>query len=165
MDFKQVLIFGLFLLVPVFTYQCFEERELKTAAERRLRNHFQQALDPAFKEVAASCPLELYRKHQPQGKNERSLSPWRYVNRTRPDYFPSSYAEAECLCSGCILIENKENGDQGLVLSADYNSSPVTQTRMFLKRELCTGEDGPKYHLKPEYLEVTVGCTCVRPRL
>ena len=72
------------------------------------------------------------------------------------DHFPSTYAEAQCLCSGCILIQGKNPPSESL----DYNSVPVLQSRVFLRRELCS--DGKKYHLKPVTVEVAVGCTCAR---
>lgn len=46
----------------------------------------------------------------------------------------------------------------------DYNSVPIEQTRMFLRRELCTDERAANktYRLTPVYKKVVVGCTCAR---
>ncbi|XP_068595883.1 interleukin-17C [Brachionichthys hirsutus] len=163
MDMKQIVIFGL-LLVPVWTcklYRCYDEQQLGEAAERKLRTHYPQPPEPspaAAHDSPASCPVELYDQHL----SGRSLSPWRYVTRTFLDHFPASYVEAQCLCSGCILIQDSPGHKERplTVESYDYNSVPVKQSRVFLRRELCS--DGKKYQLKAVTLEVTVGCTCAR---
>ncbi|KAF3689277.1 Interleukin-17C [Channa argus] len=160
MDMKQILIFGL-LLVPVWTCklnECCDEDRLNKALERRLKTHFQPPPEPLTTAVAGSspvCPVGLYQQ-APKSLYERSLSPWRYVLVTKEDHIPSTYAEAQCLCSGCILIQNKK--PEG-VESYDYNSVPVMQSRVFFKRELC--KDG-KYKLMTVNVEVAVGCTCAR---
>ncbi|XP_068170187.1 interleukin-17C [Antennarius striatus] len=167
MDTKQILIFGL-LLVPVWTckmHRCYDEHELSEAADRKLRGHYPQPPDPspaATSDSPASCPVDLYDQPLAQQLSSRSLSPWRYVTRAMKDHFPSSYVEAQCLCSGCILVQDAP-GPKGRPLtveSYDYNSVPVKQSRVFLRRELCS--DGKKYQLKAVTLEVTVGCTCAR---
>ncbi|XP_026167847.1 interleukin-17C [Mastacembelus armatus] len=164
MDVKQVLIFTLFL-VPAWTCKinrCCDEQEVREAAERKLRNHFPQTPDPspAVADTAASCPVELYQYQPPEELRQRSLSPWRYVLVTKEDHFPSTYAEAQCLCSGCIVIQEKNDGSPVVRESHDYNSVPIMQSRVFLKRERC--EDGKTYHLKPVSVNVAVGCTCAR---
>ncbi|XP_038561648.1 interleukin-17C [Micropterus salmoides] len=168
MDINQILIIGLFL-VPAWTHgmhQCYDEDKLRDAAERKLRRRFQQPVEPvttAAPDSPASCPLELYRHKTPKDLHERSLSPWRYVRKTMEDHFPSTYTEAQCLCSGCILIQENRNsvGDKRHpVESHDYNSVPIKQSRVFLKRELCY--DKKRYHLKPVTVDVAVGCTCAR---
>uniref|UniRef100_A0A8C9Z3P8 Interleukin 17C n=2 Tax=Sander lucioperca TaxID=283035 RepID=A0A8C9Z3P8_SANLU len=157
MDMKQILIFGL-LLVPVWT-RCYEDdQELQDAAERKLMTSYTQPEEPqttAAPDSPASCPVEHFPKQS--ADHARSLSPWRYVLVTKKDHFPSTYAEAQCLCSGCILIQNNSPPME----SHDYNSVPVKQTRVFLKKEPCDG--GKKYHLKPVTVKVAVGCTCLRP--
>ncbi|XP_034541859.1 interleukin-17C [Notolabrus celidotus] len=160
MDFKQILIFGLFL-VPVLTSPCYEEDELQRAVDRRMRHQFQQPLYSSSKESPAFCPVELY-NNRSQDPKDRSISPWRYVIRTLPDHFPSTYSEAECLCLGCILIEDGPEADKRPVMSDAYNSVPVLQTKMFLNKRQCS--DKNKYHLEPVYMKVAVGCTCVRPK-
>ncbi|XP_044048283.1 LOW QUALITY PROTEIN: interleukin-17C [Siniperca chuatsi] len=170
MDMKQILIFGLFL-VPALTCKmnrCYDDHELSEAAERKLRSHYPQPPEPsaaAAPDAPVSCPVALYQQQPPQHISDRSLSPWRYVLVTKKDHFPSTYVEVQCLCSGCILIQKSHdyNSFQDMRLpveSHDYNSVPIKQSRVFLKRELCS--DGKKYHLKPVTVEVAVGCTCVR---
>ncbi|XP_051239311.1 interleukin-17C [Dicentrarchus labrax] len=163
MDMKQILIFGLFL-VPVWTSRCYEERELAGAAERKLQNRYPQPADPSTTVTSgspASCPVELYQTQPPPREySGRSLSPWRYIHVTKEDHFPTTYAEAQCLCSGCILFQDNSQLPEH---SLSYNSVPLTQKRVFLKRELCSGNDDVKrYQLKPVNVEVAVGCTCVR---
>ncbi|KAK9517315.1 hypothetical protein VZT92_025198 [Zoarces viviparus] len=161
MDMKQILIFGL-CLVPVWTCRmnrCYDDSELSEAAERKLRNHYPQSLElptAAAPDSPAPCPVALFPQQPPQHIRDRSLSPWRYVLVTKKDHFPSTYAEAQCLCSGCVLIQDNKPP----VESHDYNSYPVMQSRVFLRRELC--QDGKKYHLKPVTVKVAVGCTCTR---
>lgn len=77
------------------------------------------------------------------------------------DHFPSAYSEAECLCSGCILIQDQPSKGRLPVENHSYNSVPIVQSRVFLKRELCS--DGVKFRLTPVSQNVAVGCTCVRP--
>ncbi|CAJ1057284.1 interleukin-17C [Xyrichtys novacula] len=159
MDLKQILILGL-LLVPVLTNRCRQEH----ANGKWLKKHLQlrdSSVAASLADPGPSCPVELYRKHPPTSMAGRSLSPWRYVNRTLTDHFPSSYIEAECLCQGCIMIQNDTGAGKGLDITDDYVSKPLMQTRMFLKKEPCGDEGG--YHFKPVYLKVAVGCVCLRP--
>ncbi|XP_037306704.1 interleukin-17C [Pungitius pungitius] len=163
MDMKQILIFGL-CLMPVWTCRmnrCYDVHELHRAAERKLRSHYpqpQESFAAAMSNSSASCPVALFPQQPPQHIRDRSLSPWRYVRVTKEDHFPSSYSEAQCLCSGCVLIQD----NRPPVESHDYNSYPVTQSRVFLKRELC--DDGRRYYLKPVTVKVAVGCTCTRAK-
>lgn len=82
--------------------------------------------------------------------------------RSMKDHFPSTYSEAECLCSGCILIQNQPGRGRVPVENFSYNSVPIMQSRVFLKRELCS-DSSNKYRLTPVSQDVAVGCTCVRP--
>ncbi|XP_026221765.1 interleukin-17C [Anabas testudineus] len=168
MDMKQILIFGL-VLVPVWTYssRCYDEDKVSEAADKRLRTHRQHGSPSpaAVSDSPAECPVKLYERLSSKSLEERSLSPWRYVHVSNKDYFPSTYVQADCLCSGCILVQDRNQGSPVVVESHDYNSVPIEQTRMFLKRELCSsvGEDGRKqYRLVPVYVKVVVGCTCAR---
>ncbi|XP_029379636.1 interleukin-17C [Echeneis naucrates] len=160
MDMKQVAIF--LFLVPVLACRknrCYSQPKLSEVAERKLRSHYPQPPEPSLPAAAdspASCPVELYQQQVPQHISGRSLSPWRYVLVSKEDHFPSTYAEAECLCSGCILIRDKNPPQE----SHDYNSIPIKQSRVFLKRERC--DNGDEYYLRPVTVEVKVGCTCVR---
>nr|ALV83413.1 interleukin 17C [Miichthys miiuy] len=169
MDLKQILIFGL-LIASVWTdkmYRCYGEHELDDVAERKLRTHY-RLLQPAdtlpsqASDTPAVCPVELFQQATPDHISGRSVSPWRYILKTLKDHFPSTYTEAQCLCSGCILIQDNSVPDKRPlpVESYDYNSVPIKQSKVFLKRELCS--DGKKYSLKPVTLNVAVGCTCAR---
>lgn len=68
--------------------------------------------------------------------------------------YPSRYEEAECLCDGCII-----NG----VENNSYNSVPVEQTFLFLKKVKCSS-DPSKYSVEYEKVSVRVACTCAVPR-
>ncbi|XP_061891318.1 interleukin-17C [Entelurus aequoreus] len=157
-----VVILGL-QLGPAWTCnvnRCYEEGELSKAANRKLTSHYPQPPEPhgvLAWDSPASCPLDLYVHYQQ--REARSLSPWRFVWKTMKDHYPSTYVEAQCLCSGCIVTKNKGVPE----MSHDYNSVPIEQSRVFLKRELC--DDGRKYYLKPVSVNVVVGCTCARPRI
>ncbi|XP_034389983.1 interleukin-17C [Cyclopterus lumpus] len=160
MDMKQILIVGL-CLVPVWACKmnrCYDDSELVEAAQKKLRSHYPQPLELATPQPdsEASCPVALFPQQAPEHIRDRSLSPWRYVLVTKKDHFPSSYVEAQCLCSGCILIQ----GNRPPVESHNYNSYPVIQSRVFLKKELCG--DKKTYYLKPVAVKVAVGCTCTR---
>ncbi|XP_077374197.1 interleukin-17C [Festucalex cinctus] len=161
---QMVTIVVALAVAPVWTVntnRCYEESELSKVADRKLASHYPQPPEPQAvvpHDSPSDCPLDLY-MHWDQDLKERSLSPWRYVWKPMKDHYPSTYVEAQCLCSGCIMIKRKGTPE----LSHDYNSAPVNQTRVFLKRERCT--DGLKYYLKPVSVAVTVGCTCVIPRV
>lgn len=89
------------------------------------------------------------------------FSPFRHV--TNQDYFPSTFVQAQCLCTGCILVQDRNQGPPEVVHSQDYNSVPIEQYRLFLKRELCDNVSGKRqYRLTPVYVKVLVGCTCAR---
>ncbi|XP_056907976.1 interleukin-17C [Takifugu flavidus] len=165
---KQFLTFVL-LLVSACTGEsnrCYDEHELSEAANRKLRSHYPQPAEPSPAAAADSsytCPLELYlQKDLPPHLSGRSLSPWRYVTVFLGDCFPSSYTEAQCLCSGCILVPDSPQNQVLLTETHDYNSVPIKQSRVFLRKEVCA--DGKKHHLKPVTIQVAVGCTCVRPK-
>ncbi|TNN47668.1 hypothetical protein EYF80_042111 [Liparis tanakae] len=157
---KQMLVFGL-CLVPVWSckmHRCYKDSELVEAAQRKLRSHYPQPPEPAAAAMAAaaqpgspvSCPVALFPQRAPEHVHDR-LVPMK-------DHFPPSYAAAQCLCSGCVLVQ--AGGPP--VESHDYNSNVITQSRVFLKKELC--DDGERYHLKPVAVKVAVGCTCTRPK-
>ncbi|XP_062245626.1 interleukin-17C [Platichthys flesus] len=160
MDLTQGLTLLLSSVWRCTMSRCLKKHELKDVAEKRL--HYPQLMDVSPEAAAAadsefSCPVQLYNQ-QPVELSDRSVSPWRYVRKTMKDHFPHEYAEAQCLCSGCILIQGQNPPQE----SHDYNSVPVLQSRGFLKRELCSG--GEKYHLKLVTVQVAVGCTCARAK-
>ncbi|XP_063729869.1 interleukin-17C [Eleginops maclovinus] len=161
MDIKQIFLFGL-LLAPIWSFRsrrCLPEQDLREAAKKKLKERFfleasgkqlEQQLDSTY-----SCPLKMFSQRPPTHLNGRSLSPWRYVSETIEDHFPSTYSRAQCLCTGCVLIQNSS-----LVESHDYNSAYIVQSKMFLKKELC--KDKKTYRLMPVRKDVPVGCTCTR---
>ncbi|CAB1460290.1 unnamed protein product [Pleuronectes platessa] len=163
MDLTQLLLGLTLLLSSVWrcsTSRCLNDTELVKAAEKRLVTHYSHLLDvgpeaAVAADSPASCPVQLYNQ-RPVELSDRSVSPWRYVRKPMTDHFPSMYSEAQCLCSGCILIQGQNPPKESL----DYNSVPVLQSRVFLKRELCSG--GGEYRLKPVTVDVAVGCTCAR---
>uniref|UniRef100_A0A3Q3JYH8 Uncharacterized protein n=1 Tax=Monopterus albus TaxID=43700 RepID=A0A3Q3JYH8_MONAL len=144
---SKILIFGLFL-VPLCTSRCYNDQELSLVAKRKLSRHYPQPPEPPAETAGPkpSCPVEHY------SPSQELLTPCRI------DYFPSSYAEAQCLCSGCILIQGTNHQ---VVESNDYNSKEIKQNRVFLKKERCRG--GKTYKLTRVSVEVAVGCTCARP--
>ncbi|XP_063336980.1 interleukin-17C [Pelmatolapia mariae] len=162
MDLKPVLIFVLFI-VPMWSskmFRCYNDEELQAAADRKLRTHYLRATEAprtTAHSSSYSCPLDLYKRQLSEEQRDRSLSPWRFVTHIKEDHFPSTYVAAQCLCSGCIQLKNSE-----VIEDYDYNSVPIVQNRVFLKKELC--DDKKTYRLRPVNVEVAVGCTCVRPQ-
>nr|UOV22695.1 interleukin 17C [Oostethus manadensis] len=146
---------------------CYEEGELRQKAQKMLASNYPHPAEPqgaVAHDTGSSSSVDLCMTYagelvQNNPTNARSLSPWRYVQKNMEGHYPSSYVEAQCLCSGCIMIKN--NGAPEM--SHDYNSIPILQSRVFLKRELCS--NGRGYYLKPVPVEVVVGCTCARPRI
>ncbi|KAK1888134.1 Interleukin-17C [Dissostichus eleginoides] len=150
----QILLFGLLfgLLAPGWSLRsnrCLPEQDLEEAAERELRSfqgppqNFQGLPQNQPPGSSYSCPVEMFTQQPPTHLKDRSLSPWGYVRETMENHFPSTYTRAQCLCTGCVLIQNSM-----LVESHDYNSAHVVQSMVFLKKELC--RDKEKYRLKPE---------------
>ncbi|XP_077452147.1 interleukin-17C isoform X1 [Stigmatopora argus] len=160
--------------------RCYEESELSKAANRKLASHYLQPNEPRVvvpHDAPYECPLDLYLHLW--DLEDRSLSPWRYVSadewferrphsgrpglkssrKSMKDHYPDTYVEAQCLCSGCIIVKNKGPPE----LNNDYNSVTVNQTRVFLKREPCS--DKGMYYLKPVSVTVSVACTCATPRV
>lgn len=78
------------------------------------------------------------------------------------DLFPSTYVEAQCLCSGCLRLSGSPRQEPLLWQSHGSNSVPLRQRRVFLRRERCG--DGLRYRLRPVSLQVAVGCTCAWPK-
>ncbi|XP_071775478.1 interleukin-17C [Centroberyx gerrardi] len=161
MDVTQILLFGL-LFVPVLTskFPCYDEEELEEKAERKLHSHYPQPPEPVrlsqSKADTPVCPVELYQ--QSADISDRSLSPWRYIYDTKEDRFPRTFAVAQCLCEGCIMTVERKAREENM----DYNSYPIKQSRVVLKKELC--DDGKKYRLVPVSESVAVGCTCIKAK-
>nr|XP_032833286.1 interleukin-17C-like [Petromyzon marinus] len=87
--------------------------------------------------------------------SSRSISPWSYRIVENPDLLPSRYAEAHCLCDGCL------DPRSGLE-TTEVNSHLVEQTVRFLRRSPCPQRPGT-YTYAHVYLRVPVACVCVRP--
>ncbi|KAM9481603.1 interleukin-17C [Clarias gariepinus] len=133
---------------------CFHEEELMTQAKKFLRRTSRYTEHvPARPRSTASCSDFTHWVFSPDLKN-RSLSPWRSRVETDPNLIPSVYEVAECLCSGCII-----NGSE----NTDYNSVPVKQNVMFLKKVACPSNP-LKYSLEVVYKLLPVACTCAVPR-
>lgn len=80
---SQILLFGL-LFVHIWRCKmsrCYDEHELREVADRKLRSHYPQPLDPSpAAYLGSSCPVKLYQQQQlPKHLSGRSLSPWRYM--------------------------------------------------------------------------------------
>ncbi|MEQ2220259.1 hypothetical protein ILYODFUR_003553 [Ilyodon furcidens] len=154
MELKQILILALCL--GACRARCHNETNLDEEAQKLLLKHYPWPASPTTPpDTSTSCPLSLYQKLPSLAVNDRSVSPWKYVTVSKPDYYPRSYTEAKCLCSGCILVH--QNGS--VTENFDYNTKPLMHKSVFLKRVKC--KEG-KYRLVPERLEVSVGCICVR---
>ncbi|KAF4091621.1 hypothetical protein AMELA_G00039000 [Ameiurus melas] len=133
---------------------CLTRRELEIQAKRLLRRTGRPTEHRAVHAVSSpSCSDFTHWVFSSDLKN-RSLSPWRSRFETDHNLFPSVYEVAECLCSGCI-IDGSEN--------TDYNSIPVMQSVMFLKKVLCSS-DPEKYSFEVVYKTIPVACTCAVPR-
>ncbi|XP_026086435.1 interleukin-17C [Carassius auratus] len=133
---------------------CFSECEHGFKKIHKLlqsRHHHKHARLPPVHHKADSCG-DFVRSSS--ALNDRSLSPWRLRIVENADMYPSKYEEAECLCEGCII-----NGVENMT----YNSVPVNQTHLFLKKVPCPS-DPKKYSLEYKLVSVTVACTCAVPK-
>uniref|UniRef100_A0A8C1CQC5 Interleukin 17c n=1 Tax=Cyprinus carpio carpio TaxID=630221 RepID=A0A8C1CQC5_CYPCA len=157
---QSPLFFGIFFLLSENIVKgknlgCFSEcehgfKKLHNKLLHSLHDHKHARLPPVHHK-AGSCG-DFARLSS--ALNDRSLSPWRIRTVENPDMYPSKYEEAECLCDGCIIngVENRT-----------YNSVPVKQTRLFLKKVPCPS-DPKKYSLEYKLVSVTVACTCAVPK-
>ncbi|KAG8540972.1 hypothetical protein GDO81_029980, partial [Engystomops pustulosus] len=85
--------------------------------------------------------------------HSRSLSPWEYSLNTDPHRFPFVISEANCLTFACVDADGND--------SPELMSYPIQQEVLVLRRE----QKGCGFSYRLESEEVTLGCTCVRPRL
>ncbi|XP_064002917.1 interleukin-17A [Pogoniulus pusillus] len=85
--------------------------------------------------------------------SSRSLAPWDY--RIDEDYnrFPQFIADAECRHSRCLNAHGH--------LDHNLNSVAIKQEILILKRE----QKGCHQSFRLEKKMITVGCTCVLPRI
>nr|XP_032800903.1 interleukin-17C-like [Petromyzon marinus] len=116
--------------------------------------------------AAANCPQGSLKSdpegvaldEQPGGDVAmRALSPWRYVIRHDTTTYPPKYAEAECLCRGCL------DPSRGYRETRDLNSVEVRRSMKVLKRRPCPGGAHDEYRYDVEYRQVATACVCVRP--
>ncbi|XP_060778931.1 interleukin-17C isoform X2 [Neoarius graeffei] len=154
------LLFGVLLLslTDALTEQrhkgCLPQHEFTVQAKKLLRRagrHAEHRAAAARSAPTASCS-DFTQIFSHELKN-RSLSPWRSSFETDHSLIPPVYEVAECLCSGCI-IDGSEN--------TDYNSVPVMQSVMFLKKISCLS-DPDNYSYNVVYKTLPVACTCVMP--
>ncbi|XP_076853501.1 interleukin-17C [Brachyhypopomus gauderio] len=132
---------------------CFTEDELSLRAHKFLHRSTRNAGSGRRDAATVSC-ADFQRQVFSSELMHRSLSPWRLREHSDSNLIPSSYNVAECLCEGCII-----NGTENY----DYNSAPVVQNMMFLKKVTCPS-DPKKYSLQIEYKEIPFACTCVVPK-
>ncbi|XP_037553653.1 interleukin-17F-like [Nematolebias whitei] len=87
-----------------------------------------------------------------------SISPWTY-NISRDDtMFPHALSQAQCLLKTCLDHEGLEDG--GL------ESRPIMHQALVLRRVKAPGAGaGHGYHYRLESKLISVGCTCVRPKV
>ncbi|XP_024864089.1 interleukin 17a/f1 [Kryptolebias marmoratus] len=85
-----------------------------------------------------------------------SISPWTY-NISRDDsMFPNVLSQAHCSLSGCVGSDKQED--------RDLQSRPIMHQVLVLRR-VKTEEEGHSYHYRLESKLISVGCTCVRPKV
>uniref|UniRef100_A0A8C6UKG1 Uncharacterized protein n=1 Tax=Neogobius melanostomus TaxID=47308 RepID=A0A8C6UKG1_9GOBI len=111
---------------------CYKEEDLENAARHKLHSHYQQIAFPAQPStVPHVCPWILF-------------DVCFFRKKDLPEHFPSTYYEAQCLCEGCIVLDQNGEPEENY----NYNSKPETQ-------------EGRRYRLKRVDVEVNVACTCV----
>ncbi|XP_026873825.1 interleukin-17C [Electrophorus electricus] len=132
---------------------CFPEAELPARAVKLLHRSHRNAESRRAGSAAMSCADFQRQVFSPELKH-RSLSPWIIRDHHDSSLIPSSYQVAQCLCEGCII-----NGTE----NTDYNSVPVFQNMMFLKKVKCP-TDSDKYSLQIHYEEIPYACTCAVPK-
>ncbi|KAJ7997739.1 hypothetical protein DPEC_G00215250 [Dallia pectoralis] len=139
---------------------CFSAEELQGGVQRLLR----RTRYPTEEELMRLTPVES-KKRCPVSLQEhlidysqRSVSPWRYIIDRMEGRFPERIAVAECLCKGCLITRSGHQAE-----NHDYNSVPIMQTQMVLKKTKCHNDTG-KYSLSSHFIQVPIACTCVKYR-
>ncbi|KAL2088462.1 hypothetical protein ACEWY4_015361 [Coilia grayii] len=84
----------------------------------------------------------------------RSVSPWEYRVDHVSNTFPSNIRHAECKFGGCIIDGQEDHS---------FNSVPVFQSQMVLKKMPCKSKPG-HYYFEVDFMNVPVACICVIPR-
>ncbi|XP_027017664.1 interleukin-17C [Tachysurus fulvidraco] len=133
---------------------CLPQNQLLIQAKKLLRRTGRPTEHRARRAVSHTSCADFTQLAFSSDLKNRSLSPWQSILETDPDMIPSVYEVAKCLCYGC-LIDGSEN--------TDYNSVPVMQSVMFLKKVSCPS-DPDKYSLNVVYKNVPVACTCAVPK-
>ncbi|XP_007245412.3 interleukin 17a/f3 [Astyanax mexicanus] len=83
---------------------------------------------------------------------DRSISPWTYEEYYDESRIPSRIFQAKCKKTGCMTKDGHE--DIGL------KSKPIYYQILVLKR---MKGDNNSYYFQLETMNVSVGCTCVKP--
>lgn len=68
--------------------------------------------------------------------------------------FPSNIRHAVCKSGGCFIDGQEDNS---------FNSVPVYQSQMVLKKRPCKSHQG-RYYFEVDFMNVAVACICVHPR-
>uniref|UniRef100_H0XDH4 Interleukin 17F n=2 Tax=Otolemur garnettii TaxID=30611 RepID=H0XDH4_OTOGA len=88
-----------------------------------------------------------------QNIQNRSFSPWDYTADRDPNRYPFVIYQAKCRYLGCVNAEGKED--------MSMNSVPIQRETLVLRRKT----EGCNVYFQMEKVLVTVGCTCVTPRV
>lgn len=83
-----------------------------------------------------------------QALQHRTLCPWDMEVRHDPRRYPHTLHSAKCRCSGCM--------------NNNYECQPILY-RVPVVLKTCNSENQRIY--VPSYEHISVGCTCVRPRM
>ncbi|KAF6722084.1 Interleukin-17C [Oryzias melastigma] len=162
MRVPQILIIVLWLAALCACKKCVRKEKLDEEATRTMARRgigWHSISTPSSN--TTGCPVDLYQNWVSTDDGKRSISPWKYREVTKEGFFPSTYMEAECLCTGCILVKGNTVKE-----SMDYNSKHLVVSRLFLKRVLCKNKrngTAEMYKLEIAQVDVAVGCFCARP--
>ncbi|XP_064612819.1 interleukin 17-like protein [Liolophura sinensis] len=80
---------------------------------------------------------------------ERSICPWYGVINHDPTRYPATMVEAKCRCNKCI--------------NNNINQCEPVKYRFYILRQTSVCQDG-YYVYTPEEIDISVGCTCAKPR-
>ncbi|KAJ8393037.1 hypothetical protein AAFF_G00069410 [Aldrovandia affinis] len=90
----------------------------------------------------------------PRHIGNHSLSPWTYSFKHDNNRIPAFIASASCLLKGCLNAGGQE--------VMDFESKPIFHQIPVLRR---VEVDHKTYAYKLEAETISVGCTCVRPKV
>lgn len=143
---------------------------LPTASKRRMLSvQLGQEIRPGRKTVklALDPSVNSYLSFRsPSNIANLSLSPWTYIDSINSSRLPEKILQANCSTSGCLNI-------QGGGEDATLEAKPIKYQVLVLYRTLKERKNKKpgkkakknKYVLMLGTEEITVGCTCVRPRV